>query len=128
MDSAGHSSCCRLHVAWSAWLSPLLMLPMAFLGVLQVELRLIAHLSEDEVLCRTLSKEGQDPFTAMACMWQKCSIDEVREAKAGGDGVLEIGEGRGQRKEAEEEVRAFWEESGREVGRGTSEQAWRLRW
>jgi len=43
----------------------------------QVELRLIAHLSEDEVLCGTLAKDGQDPFTAMACMWQKCPIDQV---------------------------------------------------
>eukprot|EP00967_Tisochrysis_lutea_P032479 scaffold38372_cov17-Tisochrysis_lutea.AAC.1 len=43
---------------------------------LQVELRLIAHLSEDEVLCGTLAKDGQDPFTAMACMWQKCPIDQ----------------------------------------------------
>lgn len=44
---------------------------------LQVELRLIAHLSGDDVLCNTLCREGLDPFTAMACMWQKCAIDEV---------------------------------------------------
>jgi DNA polymerase I-like protein with 3'-5' exonuclease and polymerase domains len=50
---------------------------LLLLLVLQVELRLIAHLSEDEVLCSTLCKEGQDPFTAMACMWQKCPIDQV---------------------------------------------------
>lgn len=43
----------------------------------QLELRVLAHLSGDPDLCATM-RETDDPFTLMVCYWDNCTKDQVR--------------------------------------------------
>ena len=43
----------------------------------QMELRLMAHFSEDPVLIAMLSDPGQDPFRTWAHQWLKIPLDQV---------------------------------------------------
>jgi hypothetical protein len=43
----------------------------------QLELRILAHLSEDEGLIRALSQKGKDVFKSIAAKWKGISEEEV---------------------------------------------------
>lgn len=43
-----------------------------------LELRIMAHFSQDQGLCRVLRDSQCDPFKMLAAQWQLCNPDEVR--------------------------------------------------
>lgn len=43
-----------------------------------LELRIMAHFSQDQGLCRVLCDSNSDPFRMLAAQWQQCNQDEVK--------------------------------------------------
>lgn len=43
----------------------------------QMELRLMAHLSEDQALCAVLRDPSQDPFSLWASQWLRMPLAQV---------------------------------------------------
>ena len=43
----------------------------------QIELRVMAHLSQDQPLIQRLADESQDPFTSLASLWLKVPLPQV---------------------------------------------------
>ena len=48
----------------------------------QIELRLMAHLSQDQPLIRRLADESQDPFTSLASLWLKIPLPQASLLRA----------------------------------------------
>lgn len=51
------------------------------LFILKLELRIMAHLSEDSQLCQLLSQNDQDVFKSIAATWKKKEINEVTDGE-----------------------------------------------